>query len=251
VRLAVTGAPDFSPVARSYATSRPGYPAELFAWLASVVPAHDVAWDTATGSGQAAIGLGTYFARVVASDVSAAQVAHAKRTPRVAYCVSHAETAPLAAHSVDLVVAAAALHWFDRPRFYDEARRVLRPGGVLAAWTYHVAHVAPPFDAILGPFYRDVVAPYFAPGARLVDGRYAAIELPGVALTAPSFEMTAQWTAAEILRFVGTWSGVHAYRRSTGQDPARALADRLDAVCGARGAPHTLRWPVYLRAARV
>src|SRR5262249_10917098 len=31
-----------------------------------------------------------------------------------------------------LVTAATAAHWFDRPRFYAEAARVLAPGGALA-----------------------------------------------------------------------------------------------------------------------
>lgn len=243
--------PDFSPVAGSYAVARPGYPAELFAWLGSVVPARGLAWDTATGSGQAAVGLAEHFERVIASDVSAAQVVHAKRVPRVAYCVSRAETAPLPAHSVDLVVAAAALHWFDLPRFYDEARRVLRPGGVLAAWTYHAAHVESPFDAVLWPFYRDVVGRYFAAGARLVDDRYEAIELPGSPLQAPPFVISARWTASEILAYVRTWSGVHAYVEATGKDPVAALAPAMETVCGEPDTPHVLRWPVYLRASRM
>lgn len=68
VRRAMTGAPDFSPLARSYAAFRPAHPGELFAWLASVVLRRDLAWDTATGNGQAALGLAEHFERVVATD---------------------------------------------------------------------------------------------------------------------------------------------------------------------------------------
>jgi len=42
-----------------------------------------------------------------------------------------AEELPLAARSVDAIVAGQAAHWFDRPRFLDEAARVLRPGGTV------------------------------------------------------------------------------------------------------------------------
>lgn len=146
-----------------------GYPAELFAWLASVVVRREVAWDVATGSGQAAVGLAEHFARVVASDRSRAQVLHARDRVRVAYRVALAEESGLPASSVDLVTVAAALHWFDRPRFYDEVSRVTSSDGVLAAWTYHVAHVEPPFDEVLWPFYRDVVGPHFAARATGVD----------------------------------------------------------------------------------
>src|SRR5207244_11963084 len=58
----------FSDGARAYAAFRPRYPDALFAFLAGAVPRHDLAWDCATGSGQAAIGLARHFARVLASD---------------------------------------------------------------------------------------------------------------------------------------------------------------------------------------
>jgi SAM-dependent methyltransferase len=35
--------------------------------------------------------------------------------------------------SIDLIVVAQALHWFDLQRFYKEVRRVLKNNGVLAA----------------------------------------------------------------------------------------------------------------------
>ncbi len=38
--------------------------------------------------------------------------------------------------AADLIVVAQAAHWFDWPAFQTEARRVLRPGGVLAIWSY-------------------------------------------------------------------------------------------------------------------
>jgi SAM-dependent methyltransferase len=241
-------APDFSGVAESYSASRPGYPSELYEWLASIVPRRELAWDVATGNGQAAVDLATHFDRVIASDSSAAQIRHAKEHPRVEYRVAPAEASGLPADSVDLVVAASALHWFDLPRFYEEARRVTRSAGVLAAWTYHVGHVEPPFDVVFGPFYRDVVSSYFAAGARLVDDRYGAIELPGRRLEAPEFTVSASWNLTQILDFVRTWSGVQSYMEATGEDPVASLAPQIERVCGSRDAVHQLRWPVYMRA---
>jgi SAM-dependent methyltransferase len=216
-----------------------------------VAPGRDLAWDAATGSGQAAVGLAAHFARVIATDRSEAQLRHARPHPGVEYRVAMAEDSLLAANSLDLVVSAAALHWFDLPRFYAEVRRVARAGGVLAAWTYHVAHVEPPFDQVLWPFYRDVVGPYFTSGARLVDDRYQAIELPGDVLETPAFMVSVEWTAAEILDFVRTWSGVQSYIDATGQDPVARLAPPLERLCGARDAARELRWPLYLKASRL
>src|SRR5271155_781134 len=108
----------FSGHAADYRAFRPTYPPELFAFLASVAPGRDLAWDCGTGSGQAAVPLADHFARVYATDASAEQVANADPHPRVEYAVAPAENGPLADGSADLVLVAQALHWFDHDRFY-------------------------------------------------------------------------------------------------------------------------------------
>ena len=40
--------------AEQYAAGRPCYPPEMFDFIASKTPCHDLAWDVGTGSGQAA-----------------------------------------------------------------------------------------------------------------------------------------------------------------------------------------------------
>jgi SAM-dependent methyltransferase len=246
----VPDVPDFSPLAAEYAASRPAYPPELFEWLAGTVPAHDLAWDVATGNGQAAVGLAAHFAHVIASDVSADQLKNATAHPRIAYRVGAAEESGLPAGSIDLVAVAAAIHWLDLPRFYREVRRVLRAGGVLAAWTYHVAHVEGPLQDVLLPFYRDIVTPYFAPGARMVDARYEGLGIPGEALQPPPLSVSVRWSADQVLRFVRTWSGVEAYRAATGKDPVLEIDRGVREALGGDG-PVMLRFPLYVRAARL
>ena len=84
----------FSRGAAAYAEFRPRYPRALFVWLAASAPGRSLAWDCATGTGQAAIGLADDFARVVATDASAAQVASAVRHPRVTKCCFHQYLSP-------------------------------------------------------------------------------------------------------------------------------------------------------------
>ena len=110
----------FSHASDDYRRWRPGYPDELFAWLAAMAPSRAVAWDCATGSGQAAGGLAAHFARVVATDASAAQVAEAEAFGRVEYRVAPAEDSGLPDASVDLVTVAQALHWFEFERFFPK-----------------------------------------------------------------------------------------------------------------------------------
>src|SRR6188474_2791893 len=83
----------FSTVAREYANFRPGYPPELFAWLARVSPSLDAVWDC--GSGQASVALAEHFRAVHATDVAPEQIAVAKPHPRVQYTVASAEQSGL------------------------------------------------------------------------------------------------------------------------------------------------------------
>lgn len=243
--------PDFSPFAGEYAASRPGYPAALFAYLASLVDRRDLAWDCATGNGQAALGLVEHFERVVATDVSAEQIQHATPHPQIDYRVAPSESSGLDDASVDLVTVASAIHWFDLPRFAAEATRVTRPGGVLAAWTYHIGHVEPPLDRIFDRFYRDVIAPYFAAGARLVDDRYTTITLPGTPLETPAFKMSASWRLDQVIAFVHSWSGTKEYIKARGEDPVVSIAGELEQVWGGRDRVRTVHWPLYLRVVRL
>src|SRR5260370_17627907 len=75
----------FAQAAPAYATFRPRYPAALFAALAAHAPARHLAWDCATGTGQAAISLADHFEQVVATDASEAQLAASLPHPPVPY----------------------------------------------------------------------------------------------------------------------------------------------------------------------
>jgi SAM-dependent methyltransferase len=243
--------PDYSPFAAQYAQSRPTYPGELFSYLASLVTRRDLAWDSATGNGQAAVALAEHFERVIATDGSAEQIRHALQHPGVEYRVAKSEESGLADRSVDLVAIASAMHWFDLDRFYSEVRRVIRPGGVLAAWTYHVGYVEPPFDRVFGCLYREVLYPYFAPGARLVDQRYETITLPGQAIGAGQFFVTAPWNLDQMLAFIRSWSGTQQYLKDRGRDPVTLVAEELGRIWGARETVREVRWPLFIRISRL
>src|SRR5207237_8166451 len=122
--------------AKLYAEYRPDYPTELFEFIASSVRSQKLAWDCATGNGQAAMGLASHFDRVFATDISAEQISHARPHPKVEYSVAPAERSGLADKSVDAVAITQALHWLDMPRFYEEVKRVSKPGGLFVATVY-------------------------------------------------------------------------------------------------------------------
>jgi ubiquinone/menaquinone biosynthesis C-methylase UbiE len=218
----------FSPLAQAYARFRPRYPSELFEYLATLVTRRDRAWDCATGSGQAAVALAEFFGQVVASDASARQIASAQKHPRVTYFVATGEQAPLADRSVDLVAIAQALHWLDRPRFYREARRVVRPGGIVAAWGYGLVAISPEIDRVIWRLYRDVLGSYW-----------------------PEFAVAARWNLSDLVGYLGTWSSVREYIEQHGSSPLATVDAELRAAWGPAEMTRPVRWPVFLRVGRI
>ncbi len=239
----------FAPVAADYASFRPRYPASLFAWLASIAPGRALAWDCAAGSGQASRDLAAYFERVVATDASATQIAAAVPHPRVDYRVAPAEASGLPEAAVDLITVAQALHWFDLDRFYAEARRVLRPGGILAAWTYGVLAVAgEAVDAQVQTFYQETVGPYWPPERRYVESGYRTLPFPFVELEPPEFHMEVSWTLPELLGYLRSWSATGRYLAEQGHDPVTALAAVLAPLWGSPRDRRRITWPLAVRA---
>jgi SAM-dependent methyltransferase len=152
---------------------------------------------------------------------------------------------------MDLVTVASAVHWFDLNVFYRELGRVLRPGGVIAVWTYHVAHADAICGELLWTFYQDVVRPYFSPGARLVDERYAGIRLPGTSIEAGEFWMDADWNCNQLLTFVRSWSGTQKYIERHGNDPTDFLRHDLTRLFPKEDVKQRIRWPIYLKLSRL
>jgi SAM-dependent methyltransferase len=237
----------FSGLASAYVRYRPTYPPELAAYLAAVAPSRALALDLATGNGQAAVDLANHFDQVLASDASARQLAEAIAHPRVFYLRHPAERLPVRSGSADLIAVAQAAHWFDFDRFYAEARRVLRPGGVVALWTYGLFHIDAAIDAAMEHFYHEVVGPYWPPERCYVEARYQTLPFPLAELPAPAFEIAMEWPLTDLISYLGTWSAVDRYRSVRGEDPLPEISGSLAALWPGGGLKRVL-WPIHLRA---
>jgi SAM-dependent methyltransferase len=239
----------FSTQASVYAKARPLYPPVLFAELASWAPGRSLAWDCGAGNGQASVGLARYFNQVIATEPSAAQLAEAVPHAHVTY-VQSAELAPgVADASVDLVTAAQAAHWFNRPAFYAEARRVLRPGGVVALWSYGLCAIEPAIDALVFRFYDEKVGPFWPPERRDIETGYRDFEFPFVELPFPRVAMEHYWTHREFATYLRTWSSVVRFIKAHGHDPVVQLEEALGEVWGTE--PRLISWPLSGRIGRV
>jgi SAM-dependent methyltransferase len=238
----------FSAVAADYAAARPDYPPALFDWIAAVAPATGLCWEAGCGSGQATRDLALRFARIHATDPSAAQVAQAPALANAAFAVEPAERCSLPDASVDAVCVAQALHWFEREAFFAECARVLKPGGVLVAWGYGDIEVPEAIAAANAAFQQQIL-PYWPPERADVDAAYAGYAWPFTALAAPAFTLQADWPLPRMLGYFASYSATRRCREATGRDPVAAHAQAIVRAWG-EAASRRLRWPMFVHGRR-
>ncbi|KAG2440243.1 hypothetical protein HXX76_004355 [Chlamydomonas incerta] len=232
-----------------YAAHRPHYPPQLYDLMYSHAlpgrhpapgpPFPDLAVaDVATGSGQALGPMPEHFGRCVALDVSPAQLQElpAQLRGRVTVQLGDAHATGLDPGSMDLVTVGQALHWFRFDEFYRECRRILKPMGALAAFTYGFGRLRGFRGAqdLWARLHSGTLGPYWAEGRKIVEAEYVGIE-PGpehfgqvVRLRAP---MPAHMTLEELVGYVSSWSAYRAYLKAHpgGPNPLEAFRAQCEA----------------------
>ncbi|WP_308166179.1 class I SAM-dependent methyltransferase [Nocardia albiluteola] len=137
-------AASFGAEAAAYDEHRPDYPLAGIRWALEPLGKPDPeVLDLGAGTGKLTAGALAVGARVTAVEPDdGMRAAFATRYPGLTALAGTAESIPLPDDSVDAVLVGQALHWFDQERAFPEIARVLRPGGVLAAfWNTHAVDV--------------------------------------------------------------------------------------------------------------
>ncbi|ODQ78731.1 hypothetical protein BABINDRAFT_8972 [Babjeviella inositovora NRRL Y-12698] len=196
--MSVFSAKTFSAV--KYSRFRPTYPAEFYEQLLAYHKKWQcetaLAVDVGCGPGTASRALLEYFDEVVGYDLSATMISTANKIAqdvlpsqdldRISFHVSLAHNlGQIEAKTVDMVIAAQAIHWFNQELFFREVHRILKPGGTLAYWFYIDGIFAKEYEVInqiiqkfiyedsryLGPHWEQ-------PARRLLRGYLKDVEVP-------------------------------------------------------------------------
>jgi hypothetical protein len=125
---------------------------------------------------------------------------------------------------------------------------VLEEDGVVAVWGYAAFQISPALDPLVSWFEHERVGRYWPAGRELANDRYRSLLFPYAPIETPSFVMTHQWTVAQFLGYLGSWSAVARARQAEGRDPVDEVAPRLAALWGE--APRDVRWPLHLLVGR-
>ena len=240
---------NFSSHSKAYAQFRPQYPKELFDHLLTLVDSKDTAWDCGTGNGQVAGVLADHFTDVYATDISEQQLNEAVQKNNIHYSVQPAEGTDFTDHQFDLITVAQAIHWFRFDAFYAEAKRTLKPDGLLAVIGYGLLQTEKSLQEIIGHFYTKIIGSYWDSERHYIDEGYQTIPFPFKEIMMPSFQMSYQWYFEQLIGYIGTWSAVKHYIQQNNADPVLLIKDSLLSAWGDQ-TEHSFTFPVLLRAGR-
>lgn len=241
----------FSKQADLYARYRPTYPAELYQYILSFVKEKNIAWDCATGNGQAAVVLADHFKKVVATDISAEQIEKATFKENIEWLVCPAESTPFAENTFDLVTVAQAYHWIKWKEFRNEVRRVCKNNAVIAVWLYYDHTTGDKrIDKVVRDFYENVTRPYWDYERKYVEELYATVAFDYELLPFKNFGINVHWQREDLLGYISSWSAIQKYIKVNGHSPIPIIEKEINKLWP-QGEKKQVIFPVYLKLGRV
>ncbi|KAG0694501.1 putative methyltransferase [Chionoecetes opilio] len=131
------------------------------------------------------------------------------------------------AGTVDLVTCCAAVHWFDFDTFYKEVDRVLRPGGVLACYSYMLCT-----PVCRGHSLRSTVEElfhelqsYWTESHSLLWEEYSTLpqlysDDLHIGSSGGGFRSGSEGTVEEVVGYMESWSAVNKLKEKEGKEAA-------------------------------
>jgi len=241
----------FSKQSDLYARYRPTYPKELYDHILSFVKEKNIAWDCATGNGQAAVVLADHFKKVIATDISAAQIEKATLKDNIEYLVCPAELTPFEENTFDLVTVAQAYNWIKWGEFKNEVTRVCKPGAVIAIWTYNRNKIGDKnIDDAVYSFYENVTKTYWDYERKYVEELYETVEFDYELLPVKQFETTLNWQREDMIGYISSWSAIQKYIKVNGHSPIPIIEEEINKLWP-EGEVKKVSFPIYLKLGRV
>ena len=241
----------FSERSDLYARYRPTYPKELYDHILSFVKEKNTAWDCATGNGQAAVVLADHFKKVIATDISAAQIEKATTKDNIEYVVCAAEKTPFETNIFDLVTVAQAYHWLKWDEFRKEVNRVCKPGAIIAIWTYYKNATGDKrVDDAVYNFYKEITRPYWDYERKYVEEKYETVEFDYDLISIKTFDSILHWQREDLLGYISSWSAIQKMIKVNGHSPIPIIEEEIK-KCWAEGEVKKVVFPIYLKLGRV
>ncbi|MFA7686864.1 MAG: class I SAM-dependent methyltransferase [Moheibacter sp.] len=240
---------NFSEQSEFYAKFRPTLPIEFFDYVIELAPGRDLAWDCGTGNGQSAYILSNFFKQVKATDISEKQLKNAVQKSNIKYSRQPAEQTDFEDGSFDLIMVSQAIHWFDFDLFFKEAKRVLKPDGILAVAGYDLPRLSPEINQLVQKLYKETLDGFWDGERKYVEEHYVNLPFPLEEIKIPDFHIHDEWEPAHLTGYLNSWSGLQHFIREKGYNPLDQMQDEFEEAWGG-AASQKVVFPVFSRIGR-
>ena len=239
---------NFSDQSANYANFRPQYPKLIFDEIKKYSKHQQHAWDCATGNGQVARELATFFDRVEGTDISKNQLKEAPKLSNISYSIQQAEKVNFPDKSFDLITVAQAIHWFDFDQFYTEVKRTLKDDGILVVLGYGLFRSNAQTNKIIDHFYNNIIGSYWDEERKYLDNEYSTIPFPFQEIKTPKVNFTQEWELERLIGYLKTWSAVKHFSDKNGFNPVDDIYRQLKESFGNK---NFIEFPIIFKVGKL
>ncbi|KAH9507375.1 hypothetical protein Btru_057945 [Bulinus truncatus] len=230
-------------LAKNYANYRPEYPKKIYEEIMSYhnevsTNGHQLAVDVCCGTGLSTLPLVPLFDKVVGVDVSEDMMEYMpKDIPNLKALVCPAEKMTMiGSGTVDLVTIASGLHWTDIDKFLQEVKRILKPSGTFAAYTWQTERIeneaAFEFSVKFVSKYKDfmtskIIMPY---------EKFQSVKFPFQDLRRFEMEIPGEWTIEQYKGYMRSMHFEPMYNDANpGTDSLEEFGNGMKAILNPKG----------------
>ncbi|XP_015921419.1 putative methyltransferase DDB_G0268948 [Parasteatoda tepidariorum] len=242
--------------AKLYSQFRPYPPRELIETIITYMkekiklePPFCKAIDIGCGSGQSTFVLSQHFKSLLGVDVSEAQIKCAQEIhalPNIEYKVSEGDNLPVLSSSVQLVTLCQSIHWFvPLDNLYKEIRRILIPGGVVAAYGYWIPlpktddnkKNSEIYKCVFDYCHEEKLGAYWDKERYIVQNKYTDVNFPFLNQKRVELVNESESSLADYIGYLSTWS---SYQKLSREHPDQAsellpeIEERLKEILGSK-----------------
>ncbi len=239
---------NFSKQAAVYAQFRPRYTENIFKPIIDLCIEKNTVWDCATGNGQAAVILAQSFKKVFATDISQKQIDNAIQSENIVYSLSSAENAHFDKNSLNLIVVAQAVHWFNFEKFYTNANTFLKQDGIIALVGYGIHSVNAEIDGVVNNFYAQTIGSYWDSERRYIEQHYTTIPFPFDEIKIAETQMHFDINFESFIGYLNSWSAVQHFKNKNNYNPIELIEKSLKNIWGE--SLNQISFPVFYRVGK-
>src|SRR5690606_37729822 len=138
-------------------------------------------------------------------------------------------------------------HWFDFEKFYSEVKRVLKPEGIIAVWTYSLPKISSEIDKIILHFHDNIVGEFWQKENQLVSEEYKTIPFPFKEIKKHSFLFQKEITLNDLKGLLMSWSATQRYKDQKGSEPLLAIENDLQNLWRNVDETKLATWTIFLK----